>query len=124
MIKNNTTEQCLFEMHCNGEIVATLSQPIFEDMFWCSYFIVAINEKGDAIIHNEKTWELVDFVIKAKNGSILNTFSGGYQDFCNRKTDRLTFRSLWPQEPTLFERFLVVILGWSGYKPACYRNEN
>jgi hypothetical protein len=28
-----------------------------------------------------------------------NTFSGGFGDFCDRKTDRLSFRSLWPPLP-------------------------
>lgn len=99
----------LFSLVIDGVRVATLHDPEYEEMFWCSYRVEPTTDEGDRLIHDEKTWELVRFSIEEINGMPLQlrTFSGGYEDFCSRKTNRLSFRSLWPshqKSESLFAR--------------------
>ncbi len=97
----------IFQIYSNDQHVATMFDPRFEDMFWCSYRIEPVDVNGDVVIHDAKTWEPVAFEVKDMKGDVpnSNTFSGGFADFCDRKTDRLTFRSLWPPRPYVFETF-------------------
>ena len=84
-----------------GEVkVALLYEPKFEEMFWCSYRIEPVSKKADEILRDERIWENVKFTIKAADGSFpnSNTFGGGSKDFCDGKTNRMLFRSLWPPE--------------------------
>lgn len=91
----------MFHIYADAKHVATMFDPRFEDMFWCSYRLEPVDGSGDVIIHDGKTWEKVAFVVKDMDGNVPNpnTFSGGFHDFCDRKTDRLSFRSLWPPQP-------------------------
>lgn len=103
----------VFQIYASGRCVALMFDPRFEDMFWCSYRIEPVDQAGDLVIHDPQTWQLVAFAVKDMDGRETKpkTFSGGYQDFCNRHTDRLTFRSLWPRRPiSLWLRRLVSIL--------------
>jgi hypothetical protein len=86
-----------FEIFVGDQKVGQLFEPKREEMFWCSYRVESTDEQADKILRDEKVWSEVNFKVKAKNGRIVSTFTGGdYVAFCNRKTDRLSFRSLWP----------------------------
>ena len=87
----------IFDLFVDDVHVATLYEPVFDDMFWCSYRVKPVNAEGDMIVHDEKVWESVNFTVKDRSGRIANpnTFSGGFQSFCDRTSDRLSFRSLW-----------------------------
>lgn len=95
---SGASDEPIFDVFVDGAHVASLFDPQFADMFWCSYRVEATDAEGDQIIHDEKTWELVNFTVKDRFGNIPNphTFSAGYGNFCARNSDRLTFRSLWP----------------------------
>jgi hypothetical protein len=72
-------------------------EPKREEMFWCSYRVEPISETADRVLHGEVIWNEVKFTVKAKDGRILNTFTGGdFVSYCQRKTETLSFRSLWP----------------------------
>lgn len=96
--KENDLTEPLYQLYVDGVHVANLSDPEVQDMFWCSYLLTPISEKANATLRDEATWEMVNFTIKDRLGSIPNpnTFSGGYSSFCRCETDRLTFRSLGP----------------------------
>lgn len=96
----------MFYIEVKDRRVAVLFDPRLEDMFWCSYRLEPVDDQGDLIIHDDRTWETVGFVVKDQDGRMPNplTFSGGFRDFCDRKTDRLSFRSLWPPRPSLVSR--------------------
>ncbi len=115
----------VFDVYVDGSRVATLVDPEWEDMFWCSYRVEPTSEEGDRIVHDEQTWELVNFVVRDTKGGVPNpnTFSGGHRLFCDRKSDRLSFRSLWPPQPSMVERCgaalkdrIVALLRWMGYR--------
>jgi hypothetical protein len=95
-------EEPMYELLVNGRKVATLCAPRWEDMFWCSYQVNPTDADAECVIRDTKTWETVNFEVRDSRGGIPNqlTFSGGYTEFCNGNTDRLTFRSLWPPQPT------------------------
>ena len=89
----------VFELFVGDEKMAILYEPKREEMFWCSYRVEPISETADRILHDEATWTEVRFKVSAKDGGIPNphTFTGGdFVTYCQRETDRLTFRSLWP----------------------------
>ncbi|QDV13533.1 hypothetical protein CA51_34230 [Rosistilla oblonga] len=88
----------IYFLFVESRCVATLADPRVEEMFWCSFRIEPVDQWGDAIVHDPKTWETVGLVIKDHDGNVTNphVFSGGFDDFCDRKTDRLAFRSLFP----------------------------
>lgn len=90
----------VYFLYIAGAHVADLSDPEYEDMFWCSYLLTPTSGKANASLRNEKTWELVNFSIKDRDGNIPNpnTFSGGYNPFCRGESDRLSFRSLSPPQ--------------------------
>ena len=103
---NETAYQlCVKDRH-----VANLLSPRWEDMFWYSYRIMPLGEKEDKIVRDQMIWQNVTFTLRDRHGSPLDisTFSGSYGDFCDRKTDRLTFRSLGPPE----RQYENVPLGW------------
>lgn len=115
-------DEPLFRIFVDGKHVATLCDPHVEDMSWCSYRLTPVDESADIIIHNGKTWEKVAFVVTDMDGNFPNshTFPGGFYDFCDRKTDRLSFRSLWPPHPPRMPRGTRVfnaIAKVFGYKP-------
>ncbi|HBJ37182.1 MAG TPA: hypothetical protein DDZ51_20995 [Planctomycetaceae bacterium] len=95
-------EEPMYELFVDGKKVATLCAPRWEDMFWCSYQIKPTDADAELVIRNTNTWETVNFTVRDSRGGIPNqhTFSGGYTDFCDGKTDRLTFRSLSPPQST------------------------
>lgn len=101
-MENFDPEEPIYELLVDGKQVATLCAPRWEDMFWCSYRIKPTDPDAERVIRNTKTWETINFTVRCCRGEIANqnTFSGGYTDFCNGKTDRLTFRSLWPPQQT------------------------
>lgn len=114
--------QPIFRIFANGKHVATLFDPRFDDMFWCSYTLQPVDADGDAVIHDGLTWERVAFVVEDMNGHEPNpnTFSGGFRDYCERKTDRLSFRSLWPPrppKPSRSTRFINAITRLVRYNP-------
>lgn len=125
-MENMDPNEPIFELHVNGVHVATLFAPEWEEMFWCSYRLEPTSDEGDAAIRDEKTWETVNFTVTDCNGRFpnSNTFTGGYREFCDRKSDRLSFRSLWPPRPKRstaarlwLAKRLKAILRWSGYTP-------
>ena len=97
----------LFAIYANDRLVAKMFDPRSEDMFWCSYRVEAVDEYGDQVIHDGETWERVAFAVRDMHSGLPHpsTFSGGHADFCDRKTDRLLFRSLWPPRPKRVSRF-------------------
>ena len=110
----------LFQIHVDDRCVAIVFDPRFEDMFWCSYRLEPVDEHGDSVIHDEKTWEKVAFSAKDKDGREPNplTFSGGFSGFCSRETDRLSFRSLWPPQPPIASigtRLIAAVASLIGY---------
>ena len=115
----------IFTLHVGGVHVATLFDPKEGEMFWCTYRLEPVDEQGDAVIHDEKTWKLVNFTVKDSQGVIPapNTFTGSYGEFCGRQSDRLSFRSLWPPEwrppDTFFSRLKARLnswLCWAGFQ--------
>ena len=89
-----------FEIFVGDQKVAQLFEPKWKEMFWCSYRVEPTDEEADKILRDEKLWDEVKFEVKAKDGRIISTFAGGdFAAFCNRQTDRLSFRSLWPVDP-------------------------
>lgn len=107
----------IFQIYSNDRHVATMFDPRVEEMFWCSYRIEPVDANGDLVIHDSKTWEHVAFEIRDMRGDTPNpkTFSGGFEDFCDRKTDRLAFRSLWPPIPSLASRIFTACATMFGY---------
>ena len=91
-------QEPIYNVYVDGVLVATLFEPRIDDMFWCSYRVEPTNEYGDLAIHDETTWERVNFTVTDMCGAVPSrkTFSGGYHGFCDRKSNRLSFRSLWP----------------------------
>lgn len=87
----------VFNLYVNGLRVADLFDPQPVEMFWCSYRVVATTSANDLLIHNCNLWEEADYTIKPLHAPHTNqqTITGPYQEFCERKTDRLWFRSLW-----------------------------
>ena len=83
----------------DGVRVAELSDPQPVDMFWWDYSISAIDEDGEAKLRDPLLWQEVGFtIVDAENlQPNANTFSGGYDQFCDGSTNRLSFRSLPPQ---------------------------
>jgi hypothetical protein len=109
----------VFFLHHDGAVVAELYDPQYVDMFWCGYRVKPTSAFADAVIHNETIWQKVDFAVKSADGTVPNqhTFTGGFRTFCERKTDRLTFRSLWPPTPhvrptSAFQRILLTLRRW------------
>ncbi len=81
---------------------------------------MAKSMKREAIVSYARSLVIND---KDKKGRVPNpnTFSGGYQTFCERKSDRLSFRSLWPPRPSMVERCgawlndrIAALLRWMG----------
>jgi hypothetical protein len=109
-MNNTTPDPPIYDLFVGEVHVATLFDPHFEEMFWCSYRVEPTDLESDAVIHDENTWQNVDFVIKDKAGRQPNphTFSGGFQDFCARKSKRLSFRSLFPPEKPRTSRVQAV----------------
>ncbi|MEQ8789692.1 MAG: hypothetical protein RIC55_25580 [Pirellulaceae bacterium] len=116
-IESIDPDEPMFEIYANDRHVATMFDPRFEGMFWCSYRLEAVDGCGDQIIHNAQTWERVAFEVRDMHGAPLSrpTFSGGFADFCDRKTNRLTFRSLWSPTPSLASRLFAACAAMLGY---------
>ncbi|QDV86840.1 hypothetical protein TBK1r_58650 [Stieleria magnilauensis] len=123
-VENRDRDAPMFVIYCNERRVATMFDPQFEDMFWCSYRLEPIDEFGDRVIHDVTIWEHVAFVVKDMQGNLpnSNTFSGGFADFCDRKTDRLSFRSLWPPRPSLTSRVFAAFAGLVGCNSQTRKN--
>lgn len=87
----------VFSLYVDELRVADLFDPQPVEMFWCSYRVVATTSANDLLIHNCNLWEEADYTIKPLHAPHTNqqTITGPYQEFCERKTDRLWFRSLW-----------------------------
>jgi hypothetical protein len=92
----------IFEHFLEQKKVASLYEPWFDDMFWCSYRVEPVSKAADKLLHDEATWDELMFTVKTPDGSepdlpaipSLNAI-----EFCRRETDRLVFRSLWPPSP-------------------------
>ncbi len=50
-------EEPMFHIYVDAKHVATMFAPRFDDMFWCSYRLEPVDERGDVIIHDGKIWE-------------------------------------------------------------------
>jgi len=107
----STTDEDIFFLFQNDRCLATLSQPRLEDMFWCSYRVLAFDDASQTTILDQTFWETVDFEVRDAAGEIPNphTFTGRFIEFCNGETDRLWFRSLQP--PQVPERSKGIV-GW------------
>jgi len=94
--------EAIYFLHINGTRVAELSDAQWVDMFWWDYHVSALTESGASIMRDPLVWEDVAFTIVDAFGyqPNPNTFSGGYDKFCDGLTDRLSFRSLPPPDTT------------------------
>lgn len=93
-------EKIVYKLMVNDEYAANLCNPVFRDMFWIEYTIIPLNSDYDIMLRNRKIWEEVQFVVVDEKGNIPvpHTFpSGSYIPFCNRFSERVAFRSLWPK---------------------------
>ena len=110
-LKQSLMSNAIYFLIINGSQAAELSDPRFGDMFWWDYQITPTDEASDAIIRDPYVWETVNFSIVDADNRQPNTltFSGGYNDFCDGLTDRLSFRSLPPpdamRKPNWAQRF-------------------
>jgi len=93
-------EIAIYELYIGKEKIAFLYDPRFSDMYWCSYRVDPISDQANEVLRDECIWENVKFTIKAMDGTFpnQNTFGGSSKDFCDRKTNRMSFRSLGPPE--------------------------
>ncbi|MFK7002034.1 adenylyl-sulfate kinase [Flavobacterium oreochromis] len=90
----------VYKLIVNGQYMANLVDPSFEDMFWCTYKIIPLNSDYETILKDKKIWEEVQFTIIDDKGNQPNphTFPGrGYKNFCDGYSNRINFRSLWPK---------------------------
>ena len=90
----------IYFLYIDGVRVGELSDPQRLDMFWWEYNVTPVTESNASTIRSPLLWEGVDFTIMDVNGRQPNpnTFSGGYETFCQGDTDRLSFRSLPPPD--------------------------
>jgi hypothetical protein len=90
-----------FELFAGDEKLAQMHDPKWEEMFWCSYRISPVSEAADRVLREEAIWSEVRFTVRTKDGVVPNphTFPGGdFAAYCKRETDRVSFRSLWPEK--------------------------
>ena len=92
----------IYYLCVDGACVAELSDPQWLDMFWWEYCVTPVSESGASAIRDHLVWENVNFTIVDRSNCEPNpkTFSGGYEEFCNGDTNRLSFRSLPPPDST------------------------
>ena len=90
--------EAVYFLCLDGERVAELSAPRWVDMFWWEYRLLARSEEADHAIRDPILWQKMGFTIVDAEGRQpnRNTFSAAHEDFCERATDRLLFRSLPP----------------------------
>jgi hypothetical protein len=91
-------DQALFRLYVDGEHVATLFEPAFEDMFWYSYRVKTVNESAASILRDPLIWQEVRFTVQDLKGRVQDTFAGSSsaKAFCQGENGRVTFRSLYP----------------------------
>lgn len=94
-------ERVCFHLLVDDRLMAELVEPSWGDMFWCEYTVRAVDERAERLLRTPELWNHVGFTIRhAETGEEYeNCFSGGFDEFCQGKTDRLWFRSLWPFDP-------------------------
>lgn len=110
----DVSDEDIFFLFQKERCLATLSQPRFEDMFWCSYKVSSV-DGAETIIRDKTIWDAVDFEVRDAAGRIPNphTFAGRVIEFCDGETDRVGFRSLWPpQWQKSRQGFLGRFLNW------------
>jgi len=82
-------------------------------MFWSEYTVTAVSAEHESSLRDPLLWEKVGFTITDENDQEVNpnTFSGGYDSFCDGQTNRLSFRSLppTPGAPVKHPRLLLLI---------------
>jgi hypothetical protein len=89
----------LYVIEVDGAVLAELTDPSWSDMFWCDYTLRPTNDESDAALHNPNLWNEVLFAVRHVRTQTIaeHCFAGGSDLYCQRQTDRLSFRSLWPR---------------------------
>ncbi|TWU09925.1 hypothetical protein Poly21_52530 [Allorhodopirellula heiligendammensis] len=89
----------LYVIEVDRATLAELTDPAWRDMFWCEYTLRPTDDESDAALHDPNLWNDVLFAVRHVRTQTIaeNCFSGGFDLYCQRETDRLTFRSLWPR---------------------------
>lgn len=84
-------------------LAACLTDPHRPDMFWFSYLIEPVSEEMDARLRDESIWNESNYMLQRPGHPIPPpdwkldwTFSGRWVEYCERKTNRMSFRSLPP----------------------------
>ena len=88
----------LYLMEIDDAIIAELTEPLWSDMFWCDYIVTPTNADADILLHDPELWNQVRFAVRHVQTQVIveNCFAGGFDPYCERESDRVSFRSLWP----------------------------
>jgi hypothetical protein len=89
-----------FEIWIDGAKMADLIEPAWDDMFWFSYKLIPVSQACDQRLRDYDIWNECKFEIREPaTGQIAGVpLAGGYsfKEYCKYKTDRMTFRMLYP----------------------------
>lgn len=71
-------------MRVNGEEVATLLDPVWEDMFWFSYQLWPTDKEADTLLRTEEVWLRKDITYQSIAMGEITTFAyAGGSEFYN-----------------------------------------
>lgn len=89
-----------FEVWADGEKLADLIEPAWEEMFWCSYKLIPTDQACEHRLRQYELWDKCKFEIRnPTTGRVVGpSLAGGssFHQYCENNTDRIDFRSLWP----------------------------
>jgi hypothetical protein len=98
----------VYEMWVDGQKMADLVEPAYEEMFWCSYKLIPVNPLCGERLRDYDMWNECRFDLREPTtGRVFDvSLAGGYsfQEYCHSRTDRVDFRSLWPPNERIENR--------------------
>jgi hypothetical protein len=90
-----------FEIWADGIKMADLIEPAGEEMFWCSYKLIPASQSYEQRLREFDFWNECKFEIRSpvtlQTTGISFAGCSSFKDYCEYKTDRIDFRSLWPE---------------------------
>ena len=105
LVRSDFGRRCGWDIELDGEHVGVLDQPLFEDMFWCSYRVQP--NSGDASVYDDRLWETTRFEFRSRATSELveGAFVGGSPPFV--QDGRVNMRRLYLVPHSRLERLFV-----------------
>ncbi|MDF1665652.1 MAG: hypothetical protein P1V97_28090 [Planctomycetota bacterium] len=95
-------------MLLNGEEVATLFDPIFEDMFWFSYNLWPTSKEADALLRTNEAWEKHDPIFRsiAMDETVVGAYPAGPDYYSG---ERVHMRGLYLYPKGRFEEKTIEV---------------